>query len=177
MALNLDAKKAIVSQVADVASSAISLVAANYRGLSVSEMTDLRTKAREANVYLRVVRNTLAKRAVENTEFECVRDRFTGPLVLAFSQKEPSAAARVVRDFAKDHEALEVRFLSISGQCLEANELNTLAKLPTREEAISQLLSVMQAPVSKLVRTMAEPHAKFVRTLAAVKDQKQAASN
>ena len=175
MALNFADKQEIVSEVAHVASGAISLVAADYRGLTVSQMTDLRVKARSSGVYLRVVRNTLARRAFENTEFSCVSDQLTGPLVLAFSEAEPSAAARLVRDFAKDNEALKVRFISIGGDLLEANDIDTVAKLPTKDEAISQLMSVMQAPISKLVATINEPHTKLVRTLVAVKDSKDAA--
>lgn len=175
MALNLADKQAIVSEVAEVASRAISLVAANYRGLTVSQMTDLRSKARDAGVYLRVVRNTLARRAFDNTEFACVSEQLTGPLVLVFSQAEPSSAARLVRDFAKDHEALETKFLSIGGELLEAKQLDAVAKLPTKEEAIAKLLSVMQAPISKLAATIREPHAKMVRVFAAVKNSKEAA--
>ena len=175
MALNLADKQAVVKEVAEVASGAISLVAANYRGLTVSQMTDLRSKAREAGVYLRVVRNTLARRAFDNTEFSCVSEQLTGPLVLVFSQAEPSSAARLVRDFAKDNDALETKFLSIGGELLEAKQLNAVAKLPTKEEAIAQLLSVMQAPITKLAATIREPHAKMVRLFAAVKNSKEAA--
>jgi large subunit ribosomal protein L10 len=175
MALKLEDKKAIVAEVAEVANGAYSAVAAEYRGLSVGEMTELRRKAREGGVYLRVVRNTLARRAVEDTDFACMQDILTGPLVLAFSREEPGAAARVVKDFAKDHKNLVVTGVSISGKLLPATELETLAKMPTYEEAISMLMSVMQAPIGKFVRTLAEPHAKLVRTIAAVRDQKQAA--
>lgn len=175
MALNFADKQEIVSEVASVASSAISLVAADYRGLTVSQMTDLRVKARSSGVYVRVIRNTLARRAFENTEFSCVSDQLTGPLVLAFSKAEPSAAARLVRDFAKDNEALKVKFISIGGDLLEANDINAVAKLPTKDEAISILMSVMKAPISKFVATLNEPHTKFVRTLVAVKDSKDAA--
>jgi large subunit ribosomal protein L10 len=175
MALRLEDKKAIVAEVAEVAKSAYSAVAAEYRGLSVAEMTELRSKAREGGVYLRVVRNTLARRAVENTDFACMQDNLVGPLVLAFSREEPGAAARVIKDFAKDHKKLEVKAVSVSGKLLPASELETLAKMPTYDQAISILMSVMKAPISKFVRTLAEPHAKLVRTVAAVRDQKEAA--
>lgn len=175
MTLRLEDKKAIVAEVAEVAGTALSIVAADYRGLTVSEMTELRSKARDSGVYLRVVRNTLAKRALADTEFACMSEALTGPLALAFSQEDPGAAARVVRDFVKAHAALEVKALSIDGQLLAASDLARVAQLPTRNEAISMMLSVMQAPISKLVRTLAEPQAKLVRTLAAVKDQKDAA--
>lgn len=175
MALKLADKETIIAEVSGVASSAISLVVAHYRGLSVAEMTDLRKKARSSGVYLRVVRNTLARRAVAGTEFECIQDSLTGPVVLAFSKTEPSAAARLVRDFAKDHEKLKVHALSIGGKLIAANQIDTVASLPTYDEAIAKLLSVMQAPIAKLVRTLAEPNTKLVRTIAAVRDQKQAA--
>ena len=175
MALRLEDKKAIVAEVAEVAASAYSAVAAEYRGLSVAEMTDLRSKARDGGVYLKVVRNTLARRAVEDTEFACMQDIFVGPLVLAFSQEDPGAAARVVKDFAKDHNKLIVKAVSVSGKLLPAEDLDKLAKMPTYDQAISMLMSVMQAPISKFVRTLAEPHAKLTRTVAAVRDQKQAA--
>ena len=175
MALRLEDKKAIVAEVAEVAASAYSAVAAEYRGLSVAEMTDLRSKAREGGVYLKVVRNTLARRAVEDTDFACMQDIFVGPLVLAFSQEDPGAAARVVKDFAKDHNKLIVKAVSVSGKLLPAEDIEKLAKMPTYDQAISMLMSVMQAPISKFVRTLAEPHAKLTRTVAAVRDQKQAA--
>ena len=175
MALRLEDKKAIVAEVAEVAASAYSAVAAEYRGLSVAEMTDLRSKAREGGVYLKVVRNTLARRAVEDTDFACMQDIFVGPLVLAFSQEDPGAAARVVKDFAKDHNKLIVKAVSVSGKLLPAEDIDKLAKMPTYDQAISMLMSVMQAPISKFVRTLAEPHAKLTRTVAAVRDQKQAA--
>lgn len=175
MALNFEQKKAIVSEVAEVADKAFSAIAAEYRGLSVDEMTDLRAQARNAGVYLRVVKNSLARRAFEGTEFECMSEGLTGPLVLAFSQEDPGSAARVINDFAKDHEKLEVKLVSIGGQLLEPGEIKTLAKLPTYDQAISMLMAVMKAPVEKLARTMNEVPGKLVRTVAAVKDAKQAA--
>ena len=174
MALNLADKKEIVSEVAAVAAEAHSAIAAEYRGLGVDDLTELRTKARQGGVYLKVVKNTLAKRALEDTDFDCMREGLVGPLILAFSQEDPGAAARVLKDFGKEHELLKVKMLSIGGQLLEPSELERLAKLPTKEQAISMLMAVMKAPVEKFVRTMAEPHAKMVRTVAAVRDQKQA---
>jgi len=173
--LRLSDKQAIVSEVAEVATRSVSLAAADYRGLTVEQMTDLRVKARASGVYLRVVRNTLARRAFQDTDFSCVSDALVGPLVLAFSESEPSAAARLLKAFAKEHEAISVKFLSISGQLLGAESLDRLASLPTKEEALSTLLSVMQAPVTKFVRTVQAPHEKFVRTVVAVKDKKEAA--
>jgi large subunit ribosomal protein L10 len=171
--LNLEDKRAIVVSVNAAASEALSAVVADYRGLSVAEMTNLRLKARETGVYLKVVRNTLAKRAVAGTEYECLTDALVGPTVLAFSQEDPGAAARLIKDFAKDHDALEVKALAVGGVAYEAKDIDVLAKLPTRDEAIAQLMSVMQAPVAKFVRTLNEVPGKFVRTMAAVKDQKQ----
>jgi large subunit ribosomal protein L10 len=175
MALRLNDKKAIVAEVATVAATALSAVAAEYRGLTVSEMTQLRIEARNAGVYLRVVRNTLARRAIADTEFACMQDALVGPLVLAFSREDPGAAARLIRDFAKEHEKLSVKILSVGGKLLAAKDIEILAKLPTRQQALASLLAVMQAPITKFVRTLAEPHAKLVRTVAAIRDQKQAA--
>lgn len=175
MALNLEDKKAIVAEVNETAASALSLVIADSRGCTVEEMTSLRKQAREANVYVRVVRNTLAKRAVSGTEFECADEAFVGPSLLAFSMEDPGAAARIFKDFAKEHDSFEVRALAVSGQLMGAEQLDVLAKLPTREQALSMLMSVMQAPVAKLVRTVNEVPGKLVRTVAAVRDQKQAA--
>jgi large subunit ribosomal protein L10 len=173
MTLRLDGKKAIVAEVAEVAKHATSVIAADYCGLTVAQLTELRKNARNAGVYMRVVRNTLARRAFEGTKFECMDPALVGPLVLAFSKEEPGAAARVIKEFIKKCEKLEVKALSIDGQLLAATSLNKLASLPTRDEAISQLMSVMLAPITKFVRTLAEPHAKMVRTIAAVRDKKQ----
>lgn len=176
MAIKLEDKKVIVKQVTDVASGAAALVVANYRGLSVAEMTELRVKARTNNVYLRVVRNTLAKIALADTEFSCISDNLVGPVILAFSlNDEPSAAARLMRDFTKQYDKLEVTSLALGGSMLPAEQLTAVAKLPTYEEGLSKLMAAMKAPTEKLVRTIAAPHTKLVRTLAAVRDQKQAA--
>jgi large subunit ribosomal protein L10 len=175
MAISLAGKQAIVSDVAEVAANAHSAIAAEYRGLTVAEMTELRVKAKAAGVYLRVVRNTLARRALEGTDFECMQEGLTGPLVLAFAQDEPGASARVMGDFAKDNDKLQVRLVAFGGKLLDPSDISALAKMPTREEALSMLVGVMQAPVSKFVRTMAEPTAKFVRTVAALHAQKDAA--
>lgn len=173
MPMNLEDKRAIVATVNEVATVALSAVVADYRGLTVSEMTELRQKARETGVYLKVVRNTLAKRAVEGTEYACLNDALVGPTILAFSQEDPGAAARLIKDFAKDHQALEVKALSVGGELYGAADIDLLAKLPTRDEAISMLMSVMQAPITKFVRTANEVPSKFVRVVAAVKDKKE----
>jgi large subunit ribosomal protein L10 len=175
MALNLEDKKALVAEVSAVAATALSVVAAEYRGLTVSQMTDLRLKARTAGVYVRVVKNTLARKAMAGTSFECMSDVLKGPLVLAFSKDDPGAAARVVKAFAKDNDKLVTTAVSIGGQLFKASALDKVASLPTREQALSQLMGVMKAPIQKLAATLAAAPSKLVRTLAAVRDQKQAA--
>ncbi len=175
MPLRLEEKKALVAEVNAVASDAFACVGAEYRGLTVGDMDALRKQARAANVYVRVVKNSLARRALEGTGFECMNPALTGPLVLAFSREEPGAAARIVRDFAKENEKLVVTVLAVGGTLLPASDLGRLASLPTREEALAQLAGVLKAPVVKLARTLAEPHAKLVRTFAAVGEQKKAA--
>ena len=145
------------------------------RGVSVTKLTDLRKQAREAKVVVRVVRNTLAKRAVEGTDFECIAPALVGPTLLAISLEDPGAAARIFKDFAKQVEAFEVKALAVSGRLMGAEQLDVLASLPTRDQAISMLMSVMQAPIAKFVRTINEVPGKLVRTIAAVRDQKEAA--
>ena len=175
MALNIEQKKAVVAEVATAANSALAAVAAEYCGLTVEEMTDLRVKARAEGVYLKVAKNTLVRRAIEGTEFECMREQLTGPLLFAFSMNDPGAAARLVKEYAKDHEKLIAKLVAVGGQLYGASELERLSKLPTYEQALALLMGVMKAPIEKFVRTLAEPHAKLVRTLAAVRDAKQAA--
>jgi len=175
MALRLEDKRALVAEVNEVASTALSAIAAEYRGMTVAEMTELRVKARSEGVYVRVVKNTLAKRAVSGTEFECLADSLSGPIILAFSQEDPGAAARVVKDFAKECETLVTQAVAIGGEVYPASDLDRLAKLPTLDQARAQLLGLLQAPASKFVRTIAEPQAKFVRLLAAYRDQQEAA--
>ena len=175
MALNLEDKKALVAEVAEVAAKAQSVVAAEYRGLTVGQMTELRAMARKQGVYMRVVKNTLARKALAGTSFESVGPKLKGPLVLAFSKDDPGAAARVVKDFAKSNEKLVATLVSLGGQVLPGGELDKVASLPTREQALSMLLGVLKAPVQKLVGTLAAPASQLARTLAAVRDHKQAA--
>jgi large subunit ribosomal protein L10 len=175
VALNFAQKEAIVAEVAEVAKGAYSAIGAEYRGLTVEEMTALRVRARDAGVYLRVVKNSLAKRAVEGTEFECLREGLRGPLVLAFSREDPGSAARVAEAFAKDHGKFEVKLIALGGKLLDPSELGTLAKMPTYDEAVSQLMALMKAPVQKLAATINEVPGKLVRTLAAIRDAKEAA--
>lgn len=176
MAIRLEDKKQIVSEVNQAANSALSAVLADYRGVTVGSMTELRKTARENNVYLRVVRNTLLKKAVADTEFECIQEALVGPTILAFSQEDPGAAARVLKDFAKENEEFEITALSVGGKLLDANQIDVLAKLPTHDQALSILMSVMLAPVTKLARTMNEVPSKVTRGVAAVRDQKQEAA-
>ncbi len=176
MAIRLEDKQQIVSEVNQAASSALSAVLADYRGVSVKDMTALRKNARENKVYLRVVRNTLLKRAVADTEFECIQGVLVGPTILAFSQEDPGAAARVLKDFAKENDDFEIKALSVGGQLMDASQIDVLAKLPTLDQARSMLMSVMLAPVTKLARTMNEVPSKVTRAVAAVRDQKQDAA-
>jgi large subunit ribosomal protein L10 len=171
--LRLEDKKAIVASVADIASRSSTLIAADYRGISVSDMTTLRSQARKAGVHLRVARNTLVKRALTGTQFECINESLIGPVLLAFAGEELSAGARLMRDFAKTNDKLVVKALSLGGKLLDGKQLEAVAKLPTRDEAIAKLLGVMQAPIAKLVQTLAAPQVKLVRTIAAIRDQKQ----
>ncbi len=175
MALNLEQKKAVVAEVADAASKALAAVAAEYRGLTVEEMTELRAKAREGGVFVKVAKNTLVRRAVEGTEYECMQDSLTGPLLFAFSMDDPGAAARLVKEYSKDHDHLIAKLVAVGGQLYDASELERLSSLPTYDQAIAILMGVMKAPIEKLVRTLAEPHGKLVRTVAAVRDAKEAA--
>lgn len=174
MVIKLEDKKTIVAEVAAVAAKAVSAVIADYRGLTVAEMTELRAKARASGVYLRVVRNTLAKRAVENTDFVCMQNALVGSVFLAFSYEDPGAAARLLQNAMRDYAKLNVCALALGGKLLDAKELVVVAKLPTKDQALMILLSVMQAPVSKLVRTICEPYAMLVRIIAAIRDKKAA---
>ena len=174
MALKLEQKQTIVAEVNEAAGSAMSAVLADYRGLTVAQMIERRAKARASGVYLRVGRNTLAKRAIEGTEYECLTEALVGPTLLAFSQEDPGSAARLLADYVKEFKKLEVKALSIGGELLGADQLSRIAKLPTRDQALALLMSVMLAPITKLARTLNEVPAKLVRTVAAVRDQKQA---
>ena len=176
MAIRLEDKKAIVAEVNETAANALSLVIADSRGVTVGAMDALRKQARENGVSLRVVRNTLARRAVQGTEFECVSETLSGPSLFGFSMEDPGAAARIFKDFAKEQENFEVKALSVGGKLLEASQIDALAKLPTRDQALASLMSVMIAPVTKLARTFNEVPSKITRAVAAVRDQKQDAA-
>lgn len=175
MAMSFEAKQAMVAEVSGMADRAHSAVLAEYRGLTASQMDQLRLNAREGGAYLKVVKNNLAKLALKGTDYECMSDAFVGPVIVGFSLEDPGSAARVVSEFRKDNEALKVTAISFNGQLLPGEQLDRLAKLPTHDEALSLLMRVMKAPIEKLARTTREPVAKFSRTVAAVRDEKQAA--
>lgn len=175
MALKLEDKKVVVAEVNAVAAQALSVVGAENRGLTVTQMTDLRAKARKEGVYLRVVKNTLARKAVAGTPFECISPALKGPIVLAFAKDDPGAAARIVKAFAKDNEKLVTTLVSLGGSLLKPADIERVASLPTRSQAVAQLLGVLKAPISKFVGTLAAPQSKLVRTLAAVLEAKKSA--
>ncbi len=160
MALNLSQKQEVVAELAEVAAKAHSLVAAEYAGTTVAQMTAMRKKARESGVYLRVVKNTLASRAVAGTEFEVVKDVLVGPLLYAFSTEEPGAAGRLIKEFAKGNDKLKAKLVSMEGKLLPAEHVDVLAALPTREQALAML-----------ARVLAEPATMFARVVKAVADQ------
>ena len=173
MPIGLKEKQAIVAEVNETANKALSAVMADYRGVSVDEITSLRQQARDAGVHVKVIRNTLARRAFEGTEFECLNEALLGPNILAFSIEDPGAGARIFKDFAKDNESFEIRALSVGGKMLPPEKIDVLAKLPSREQALAMLLSVMQAPITKLTRTLNDVPGRVTRVVAAVRDQKQ----
>jgi large subunit ribosomal protein L10 len=174
--LKLEDKKSIVADLKQVVEQAQSLVVVDYRGLTVAEMDELRAMAREKQVRMQVVRNTLARLAVQDTEFACLEPSLIGPTLLAMAFEEPGAAAKVLVKFAKGNEKLEVRALSLGGQLLDGSHLKTIAKLPSREEALSMLMSVMNGPVRQLAVGLQDSYARLARITQAVADQKQAAA-
>jgi large subunit ribosomal protein L10 len=175
MSLTLDEKKAVVAEVAEKLTGAQAAMLAEYRGLSVAQMTALRRKAHDGKVYLRVVKNTLARRAVEGTSFECLKDQMVGPLAFAVSA-DPVAVAKMLSEFAKDNELLKIKAGAMSGKLMSQAQIQALAVLPGREQLLAQLLGTMQAPVQKFVQTLNEVPTKFVRALAAVRDAKAQAA-
>lgn len=160
MALNLSQKQVVVAELADVAAKAHSLIAAEYAGTTVSQLTEMRKKARESGVFLKVVKNTLATRAVAGTEYECVKDALVGPLLYAFSLEEPGAAGRLIKEFAKGNDKLQPKLVAVGGQLYPASHVEVLASLPTREQALAML-----------ARVLAEPAAMFARAVKAVADK------
>ena len=174
MALNLNQKKEVVAELAEVAATAHSLVAAEYAGLTVEQLTSMRKKARAEGVYLKVAKNTLVSRAVENTDYAIVADELTGPLLYAFSQEDPGAAGRLMKEFAKANDKLKPRLVSLGGQLYPGTHVDVLASLPTRDEALSMLLSVMSQPATMLVRLLSEPASQVTRVVNAAGQTKAA---
>ena len=174
MSLSFDQKQAVVAEVRELATTAHSALAAEYSGVAVADMTALRAQARGEGVALRVVKNSLARRAFEGTDFACMNDGLTGPLVFAFSMRDPGAAARVLHGYARENEKLVIKLAALGGRVYGVDEVRRLADLPTKERAIAMLMSAIQAPAAKLARTLNEVPGKLARTVAAVRDQKQA---
>ena len=174
--MRIDDKKALVAEVNEVAKRALSAVAAENKGLTAGKFDDLRKKARANGIYLHVVKNTLARTALKGTSFECLDAALVGPLVLGFSLEDPGAVGRVIKDFSKDNDKLVVKAVSIGGQLYGPKDIDRLAKLPTRDQAIALLMGVMKAPIGKFVSTLNEVPSKFVRTVKAVADQKAKAA-
>lgn len=175
MALNLAQKKEVVAELANVANTAHSLVAAEYIGLTVEQLTELRKKARESGVFVRVAKNTLVKRAVEGTDYADTADQLVGPLLYAFSMEDPGAAGRLVKDFAKANDKLKAKLVAIGGQVYPASHVEVLASLPNREQALSMLLSVLSQPATQLVRLLSEPASQVTRVINQAGQQKEAA--
>ena len=175
MGLSLEQKQAMVSEVAAKLQGAQSVIVAEYRGLNVERVTQLRSKARKSGVWLRVLKNTLARRAVKGTPFEKLSDQMVGPLMYGISQ-DPVAGAKVLSEFAKENELFVIKAGAMPGSVMSAKDIKALASLPSREQLIATLLGTMQAPVAKLVRTMNEVPGKFARTLAAYRDSKEKAA-
>jgi large subunit ribosomal protein L10 len=173
LGLNLEQKQAVVSEVAAQLGKAQAVIVAEYRGLDVGAVTDLRTKARKSGMYLRVLKNTLARRAVKGTPFEKLSEQMAGPLMYGIAQ-DPVAGAKVLAAFAKDHEQFVIKGGAMGNTLMSVKDVKALATLPSREELLAKLVGTLQAPIVKLVRTMNEAPGKFVRTLAAVRDAKPA---
>ena len=171
MSLNLDEKKAIVAEVSAHVESAKAIIMAEYRGMEVGQMTQLRAKAREAGIYFRVVKNSLVRRAVKDTPYAELADHMVGPLAYGISS-DPIAAAKVLHEFSRDNEKLVIKVGAMGGKIMFLEDVRALATLPSREELLSKLLGTMQAPIAKFVRTLNEVPSKFVRGLAAVRDSK-----
>ena len=169
MALNISEKKDVVKEVSEIASSAQSAVAAEYRGLSVQELSELRNNARNLGVYVKVIKNSLAKIAIKDTNFECMDSSLKGPLIFAFSKEDLGSAAKLVNDFKKGNNLLKPIVVAVNGELVDVEKLSQIAALPTKDQAISMLMSVMKQPVEKFVRTLAAPNTKLVQTLSAYK--------
>ena len=177
MPMRIDDKKIAVEELNGVANKAVSAIAADYHGTTVSELTKLRQEARESSVHLKVIRNTLAKRALNDTKFSCFEDLLVGPTMLAFSLEDPTSAAKLVNNFTKVNKNFQVKGISLGDSLLELSKLSVLANMPSRDEALAQLAGILNAPMTKLVSILNQVPSKLVRTLQAVKDQKQQAES
>ncbi|AUN96317.1 50S ribosomal protein L10 [Pseudazoarcus pumilus] len=174
MGLNLDDKKAVVAEVSAELANAQVVIVAEYRGLEVGQITELRAKARESGVYLRVLKNTLVRRAVEGTPFEGLNEQMVGPLIYGIAA-DPVSPAKVLQEFAKANDKLVIKGGAMPNYVMDAAGVKALASMPSREELLSKLLGTMQAPVAKFVQTLNEVPSKFVRTVAALRDSKETA--
>jgi large subunit ribosomal protein L10 len=174
MSLNLSQKKQVVEDVSAAVSTAKTAVIAEYRGMTVEQMKVLRREAHENNVYVRVVKNTLLRRVVQDTDFSCLDEHLVGPLAFAASE-DPVAVAKILSKYAKQYDAFEIKAGSMSGALLSEGDIKALAQLPSRDELLAKLAGTMQAPIAKFVQTLNEVPTKFARGLAAVRDQKEAA--
>jgi large subunit ribosomal protein L10 len=172
LGLSLEQKQAMVSEVADKLKGAQAVIVAEYRGLNVERVTQLRSRARKSGLYLRVLKNTLARRAVKGTPFEKLAEQMVGPLMYGIAQ-DPVAGAKVIAEFAKEHEQFVIKAGAMPNSLMSMQDIKALATLPSRDELLAKLLGTMQAPMAKLVRTLNEVPSKFVRTLAALKDQRE----
>ena len=175
MGLSLEQKQAMVSEISGKLVGAQAVIVAEYRGLDVGSVTDLRARARKSGLYLRVLKNTLARRAVKGTPFEKLADEMYGPLMYGIAQ-DPVAGAKVLADFAKENERLVIKAGAMQNTLMSDKDIKALAALPSREQLLATLVGTMQAPIVKLVRTMNEVPGKFARALAAVRDQKEKAA-
>ena len=177
MPMRIDDKKIAVEELNGIANKAVSAIAADYHGTTVSELTKLRQEARDSSVHLKVIRNTLAKRALNDTKFSCFEDLLVGPTMLAFSLEDPTSAAKLVNNFTKVNKNFQVKGISLGDSLLELSKLSVLANMPSRDEALAQLAGILNAPMTKFVSILNQVPSKLVRTLQAVKDQKQQAES
>lgn len=173
MALSIEDKKQAIVELSEIAASAKSAIVLDYHGVGVNQMTSLRRQARAQNIYMRVVKNNLARRALANTQYACLAEYLSGPTMFAFSIDDPAAAARIINDFRNEAENLEVKLIALDGELRDTSELKKLATMPTYEQSISLLMAMIKAPLEKLVRTIKAPVTQAVRTIAAIRDQKE----
>ena len=176
MPLRIEDKQRLVQELNAIASSSIAGAVADFSGLNVTEITELRTKARESGVYLKVVKNTLSKRAFSDTSFECLTENLKGPIIIALSKDDLASPARLFKDFSKDYQQLKTVSLAIDGNAFPASDLERIAQLPTQQEAYSIIVRLLQAPIEKAVRTLKEIPTKFTRITVALKDNKEKVS-